>query len=383
MLNALLLTLSVGAVQNPAPPQSKAEIQHQKDLQNDIEAGKKFSVEVEKELKLSKNQEMADRINRIASGLAEIARVTPVKVTWGDKRLNPFPYTFKLLEDTDVNAFSLPGGSIYINEGLLKFIESDDELAGVIAHEIAHASLRHLATLQKEAAKLSSWTLPAILVAIFAGGRAAPDAIFATRLFEQSQSSGWSQKAESAADYAGLQYLLQSKYNPTGILTFMERLARGRDVGLENGVDQGIFRTHPPSKERATELVKQMAAAKVPVQRSAVTTSFSMAVKKVADDKFEAWFGPRRIYTFVGDKAQIRAEAAAARVNQFFDQTPEMFEIVIRKDGAVVGRNRVLFRIEPGDASELKVQMSQLEADTVQALRRTASYLSLVWLARG
>ncbi|MFY9233058.1 MAG: M48 family metalloprotease [Fimbriimonadaceae bacterium] len=383
MLNALLLTLSIGAVQNPAPPQSKAEIQHQKDLQNDIEAGKKFSVEVEKELKLSKNQEMADRINRIASGLAEIARVTPVKVTWGDKRLNPFPYTFKLLEDTDVNAFSLPGGSIYINEGLLKFIESDDELAGVIAHEIAHASLRHLATLQKEAAKLSSWTLPAILVAIFAGGRAAPDAIFATRLFEQSQSSGWSQKAESAADYAGLQYLLQSKYNPTGILTFMERLARGRDVGLENGVDQGIFRTHPPSKERATELVKQMAAAKVPVQRSAVTTSFSMAVKKVADDKFEAWFGPRRIYTFVGDKAQIRAEAAAARVNQFFDQTPEMFEIVIRKDGAVVGRNRVLFRIEPGDASELKVQMSQLEADTVQALRRTASYLSLVWLARG
>ena len=383
MLNALLLTLSIGAVQNPAPPQSKAEIQHQKDLQNDIEAGKKFSVEVEKELKLSKNQEMADRINRIASGLAEIARVTPVKVTWGDKRLNPFPYTFKLLEDTDVNAFSLPGGSIYINEGLLKFIESDDELAGVIAHEIAHASLRHLATLQKEAAKLSSWTLPAILVAIFAGGRAAPDAIFATRLFEQSQSSGWSQKAESAADYAGLQYLLQSKYNPTGILTFMERLARGRDVGLENGVDQGIFRTHPPSKERATELVKQMAAAKVPVQRSAVTTSFSMAVKKVADEKFEAWFGPRRIYTFVGDKAQIRAEAAAARVNQFFDQTPEMFEIVIRKDGAVVGRNRVLFRIEPGDASELKVQMSQLEADTVQALRRTASYLSLVWLARG
>lgn len=400
MLQALLLTASAGGLYGPAlamdlpdiamySPRTDEDTQkpidqaHQKDLDHDAQTGAKYAAQVEKDLKMSKDQVMVDRINRIGGELAEIARKTPIKVLWGDKRLNPFIYRFKVVEDTQVNAFSLPGGYIYINDGLLKFIESDDELAGVLAHEIGHASMRHVATLEREASKLSSLTIPAVLAAILIGGKGSGDAAFAIKLAEVAVGSGWSQKAESAADYAGLQYLMLTRYNPTGILTFMERLARGREIAIEgNGDLLGIFRTHPPSKERADKLIQEMAAAHIPVQRSAVTTSFSTSLKRIEPGKVEAWFGSRRIFTFIGADAEARAQTAAAKLNQFFDQTPEMFEVAVRSDGSVVGRNKVLFQIEPEDAQRLKVDVGELQTETVQALKRSVSFLSMVWLAR-
>lgn len=373
---------SIIAISDDEP--QKADAAHQRDLDRDAEVGAKYAAQAEKELKMSKDQAMIDRVNRIGGELSEIARKTQIKVLWGDKRLNPFTYRFKVVEDSQVNAFSLPGGYIYVNDGLLKFIESDDELAGVLAHEIGHASMRHLATLEREAGRLSSITIPAVLAAILIGGKGSGDAAFAIKLAEVAVGSGWSQKAESAADYAGLQYLIHTRYNPTGILTFMERLARTKEIVVEgNGDLLGIFRTHPPSKERAKQLIQEMDAAHVPVQRSAVTTSFSTSLRRIDKEKVEAWFGNRRIFTFLGGDAEPRAEAAAARLNQFFDQTPEMFEVAVRKDGTILGRNQALFRIEPEDAERLKVDVGELQTETVQALKRSVSYLSMVWLARG
>ncbi len=117
----------------------------------------------------------------IGGELAAIANASKVRTTWGDKRLNPFEYTFKVVEE-DVNAFSLPGGYIYIYEGLVKYAESDDELAGVLAHEIAHASMRHVATMQREAGKLSAMQNPLILAAILIGGAKGGDAMMVGQL---------------------------------------------------------------------------------------------------------------------------------------------------------------------------------------------------------
>ena len=80
-----------------------------------------------------------------------------------------------------MNAFSLPGGYVFVFDGLVKYSESDDELAGVLAHEICHAKFRHVATLDKEASKLQAISLPAILIAIFSGGRVARSALSRAR----------------------------------------------------------------------------------------------------------------------------------------------------------------------------------------------------------
>jgi predicted Zn-dependent protease len=390
MLLPLVLSW-VMALQEPsqAPDLSNTHVladqqdpKHQKEIQSDIELGTKYAEQIAKELKFSKDQEKIDRIQRIGQQLAAVAQKTTVKVSWGDKRLNPFTYRFFVVEDKDVNAFSVPGGFIYVNEGLIDFAESDDELAGVLAHEIAHAALRHLATLRREQSKLDVFTIPAILVALLGGGKGGVETATGIQLFSIAKASGWSVKAEQAADYAGLQYMVKSSYNPTGILTFMERLARKDSLGPAGVLDLGIYRSHPPGPERASALFKAMKEANVPVQRSAVTTTFRTIVEHNDLGNPEIWFAKKKIYTFTGPDAETRAENAANRLNQFFDAMPEMYELTIKSDGTVMGKGKTLFRILPEDATGLKSDLGSLRSSTELALKRSVSVVTLFSLAR-
>lgn len=319
---------------------------HQADLDADIALGKEIATEVDKELKASENADMKLRLERIAGDLTLIANQTPVKVTWGDGRLNPFPYRFRLVKGEDVNAFSIPGGYIYVYEGLVKYAESDDELAGVLAHEISHASFRHVATLRREQSKLDAITLPLILISIFSGSAAAQGLGAVGQLTSIAVGSGWSQKAEESADYGAIQYMMASKYNPLGVLTFMERLAY--DERNKPKVDWGIYRTHPPSRARAQSIRRILDANGVAIRRSQVTTTLRSDVR-AGDEGVEVWFAGIRIHTFRGPEALMRADEAAVNLNGFFDQIPRLFEVGVNEENEIVGKGRVLLRVEQSD----------------------------------
>lgn len=360
--------------------EKKLDPRHQADLDNDTKIGKKYTEEVEKEFKLSKNEEYQARVQRISSELSEIARKNQVTVTWGDKRLNPFQYTFKVVEDKDVNAFSLPGGFIYVYEGLIKFAESDDELAGVLAHEIAHASFRHVATLQREAARLQLVTLPLILISVFAGGELGQGLATGASLYGTAKGSGWSVSAEEAADFGGLQYMLHSKFNPVGMLTFMERLAK--EQRHTDRIDLGIYRTHPPSRDRAVTLAEKLTERGIPIRRSQVSAAFRVVLKDGKEGAVEAWFNQRRLMTFAGPDARGRSLEAAERLNAFFDQVPELFHVVVRDD-TVVGQRQNLFRVTKDDAATLKITPEQMAAQSATAIKQSLFLLGYrIWDAR-
>lgn len=372
-----------------APPvqqtseQQKAEKRHQDDLAADLAMGKNYADQVLKEEKLSKNKEYIERVNRVGNDLAAIARVHQVEATWGDKRLNPFPYVFHVIEGDDVNAFSLPGGYIFVYEGFMKYIESDDELAGVMAHEIAHASFRHVATLQKESQKLQTVSLPLLLVALLSGGQAGGDALILNQLVGAAIGSGWSLNAEQSADYGGFQYLLQSKYNPVGLLTFMERLARDERSNPARLVDWGIFRTHPPSRERAESLTDLLDAHQIPIRRSAVTETFRCKVVPAEAGGVDVLFGGRKLHTFGGDSALQRADTAADKLNAFFDQVPELFEVRALSDGVIEGKRRFLFRITAEDAALAGVTTMELAEKVENTVKRSLYMLAYrVWDGR-
>lgn len=361
--------------------QKKEREGHEKALKNDRELGKEYAAKVEKELKISKNQSAIDRVNRVAAELIPIANTKQVKVTWGDARLNPFEYVFKVVENKQVNAFSLPGGFIFVYEGLINYAESDDELAGVLAHEIAHASFRHVATLQREASKLQLITLPAILIAILSGGQAGADVLLLSELMGQAQGSGWGQKAELAADYGSFQYMQHSKYSPVGMLTFIERLAR--DQRTLESIDWGIYRTHPPSRERAEGLMKYLNTANIPIRRSLVSTSARTVVKVNENGTADVIFDKRPIYKFGGAIAQARAEAAVNRLNEFFDSVPDLYEVIVTPDGAVKGRKEVLFRITEDDAKAVNKTVDSLSAEALKNMKRSLFLLAYrIWDAR-
>lgn len=352
---------------------------HAQDLKNDEDMGEKYVTEIDKELKESKDTASLQRIQRIGADLAAIANRTHLVALWGDKRFSPFTYRFKLVEGKDVNAFSLPGGTVYVYEGLVKYVQSDDELAGVLAHEISHAALRHVATLQSEERKMTTFQLPLILASLLIGGPgAAAGTLGATNLVGTAVGNGWSVKAEEAADYGGFQLLTKSKYNPTGMLTVMERLAQDERNGPN--IDWGIYRDHPPSRERAEALKKDMHDAGIPIRRSAVSTSCRASVRPGIDGNVDILYGRLVIVSFGGENALKRADDAVARLNDFFDSEPEVFEVRAGDDGAIVGRRSAVLTLTADDAKAAKTTLDALQQTTLKNLKTALYGLSYrVW----
>lgn len=387
LLGALILQGQAGSpgAKEQAPAQvqklSRAEQQHQKDIDYDTQLGKKYAAEVEKTEKTSEDAAAQERVSRIGQEIAAIAQTTPVDVIWGDKRLNKYSYSFKVLQGKDVNAFSLPGGYVYVYEGLVKYAESDDELAAVLAHEVSHAEERHIATLVHDQQRVQMPALLAIAAAIISRN---PEfiqvALIAGTNVVQAFTSGWSIRAEQAADHGGVQYLMHSKYNATAMLTFMERLRLDEHSDqLISGVDWGIYRTHPPARERAEAVLKDLRTYGVTVQRSLVSSRFRTEVKPSRDSAIEIWFNKRKLYTFGGPDALRRAQAAADRLNRFFDLEPNLFDVNF--DGKeILGRRSPLIQVLPEDALVDKISTDALGEKAVGAIKGSLyNYAFYIW----
>lgn len=344
LLATALAALAAGA------PACQADDRHKRDLESDVKMGRAYSEQVRKELPASENIVYIDRVQRIGRMVAHIANARTVAVTWGDPRLNPFEYEFVVLKGKEVNAFSLPGGFIYVYEGLVEFCESDDELAGVLAHEVAHASFRHVAYLRREQSKFDVVNIPLILAAILSGSEDAAAVAQGVGLLSQAVTSGWSVRAEEAADFGAVQYLKDGPFNPVGILTFMERLAL-RDRSLP-AIDWGIYQTHPPSAERAKALLARLNEAGVPLLRSQVTTSLRSSIAPNDDGRVDLLFGKTRVYSFGGSEALARADRAATQLNRFFDSAPALFELRLESGKELVGRGQILFEVSSEDGED-------------------------------
>lgn len=373
----MLAALALASVLFQAPAPQADDPGHIADLKRDVEEGKRYAADADKQLKPSENKEMIDRVQRIGQEIAAIARVNKVTALWGDSRLNPFDYSFKVIKGDDVNAFSLPGGFIYVYEGLVKFVESDDELAGVLAHEVSHAAFRHIATLEHEQSKNLGATIPLVLATVLTRGAAAGYGAYAAgSLFNQASMSGWSLKAELAADRGGYEYLRKSHYNPCAMLTVMERLARKER--LEPSLQLGIYETHPPSKERASAILARLDSDQVPVRRSLVSTSCRVIARPTEGGQ-EIAFAGRRIVAFGGADAAARATIAADRLNVIFDSAPQVYEFTIDGD-AIAFDHRPVFRIEPDDAGVAKLAPDPAREETLKQVKNALLILSFrVW----
>lgn len=374
--------LPVYTWQNPQKVEQKVadadEEKHKKELADDVKLGAEYVKDAEKEFKYSKNESYVDRVRKIGADIAEIANKNQVSVSWGDKRLNPFEYKFNVIEGKDINAFSLPGGYIFVYEGLVKYAETDDELAGVLAHEVSHASFRHIATLRREAGKLQAVTLPLILISILTGNIGAATG---AQLFEQAVGSGWSVKAEQSADLGAFQYMRMSKYNVLGLYTFMERLAF--EDRFRGNVDWGIYQTHPPSDERAEALKNLLVKASIPIKRSQVSSTLSAQIKENTDKSTTVSFANINVISFFGKNSKERAVWTADQLNAFFDREPKLYDAQCYGSDAIEGKGETLIQLTEDDAEGAKVSLQDLAHQTLNSLKVAIATLDLrCWKAR-
>jgi beta-barrel assembly-enhancing protease len=168
-------------------------------LEKEIAIGKQLAQEVERQARIINDPVIAEYVNRIGQN---IVRNSDAKV----------PFTIKVLDAEEVNAFALPGGFFFVNSGLILKAESESELAGVMAHEIAHVACRHGT---KQASKGELMGIGMIAGSIAAGyGWTGYAVSQAGSLAIPVSMLMFSRNMERQADYYGLQYLYKSGYDP-------------------------------------------------------------------------------------------------------------------------------------------------------------------------
>ena len=194
----------------------------------EISIGRQASQEVESQYKVDPDTKLNAMVNNIGQNL----------VRFSDRQ--DITYTFKVLDVKDVNAFSLPGGWVYINKGLIDETNGNrDQLAGVIAHEIGHIAARHHAEM------IGRQTYASILIGTLTKGQMTQYAsIFANLSLLQ-----WSRQQEYQADRLGIIEMYRSKmYDPDGLINFFNNLLKIE--GKPPSQFEQIFRTHPVTKDR-------------------------------------------------------------------------------------------------------------------------------------
>ena len=210
------------------------------DTQKEVNMGKSIaeSIEKSKEIKLDPDPLMTERVNEVGQRIASISGRKEVK------------YTFRVIDKDDVNAFALPGGYVFIFKGLVNKVSKDDELAAVIAHEIAHVVARHsIKRLQGGV----GYNILQILMAVTGGGRSDAGRIDAA--FGQLMMS-YSREDEALADKLAVKYLKEAGYDPWAVVSLLKKL---QDADKAEPIrPYTSYRSHPYVADRIRMVKKEL-----------------------------------------------------------------------------------------------------------------------------
>src|SRR5712664_839264 len=231
-------------------------------LEREISLGKSLAQEVERSSKLIDDPVVTEYVNRVGQNL----------VRNSDARV---PFTIKVIDSDEVNAFALPGGFFYVNSGLILRAQEESELAGVMAHEISHVTARHGTKNATKGELMQLATIPLILLG--PGGWAGYGIYQGLNLAIPITYLKFSRDAEREADFLGLQYMYKAGYDPNSYVTFFERIQA--DEKRRPGTIPKVFSSHPPTPERIENTQKEIARILPAKSEYIVTTSEFDSVK--------------------------------------------------------------------------------------------------------
>jgi beta-barrel assembly-enhancing protease len=204
----------------------------------EISIGQKLAAQVDSTEKVLPDNEVQDYVNGVGQKIAKVS----------DRK--DLPFHFKVLESKEINAFATPGGYIYVYSGLLKILDDEAELAGVLSHEISHVVARH------GVKKLQQVLGVQVVLSIALGS--------SSQLSQDLVSTsigiilqGYSRDNEFEADQFGTFYLEKAGYNPEGMAELLGKLDKLSDK--EPTFIEKLAASHPPTKERITRVEKEIA----------------------------------------------------------------------------------------------------------------------------
>lgn len=224
-------------------------------VEKEMALGKQLAEEVSRQAKIVDDPIVAEFVNRLGQNLA---RNSDAKV----------PFSFKVVEDDNLNAFALPGGYVFINTGLIKIADEEDELAAAMAHEIAHVAARHLTcrATQNQLAQVGGW-VPGVLL----GGLGGYGARQAANAVTHMAFLSFTRHDESEADFLGVQYMWAAGYDPNGAISIFEKMELMQRS--QPGAISMLLATHPMDSDRIAQTEKEIGAILPSKPKYVVTTS--------------------------------------------------------------------------------------------------------------
>jgi hypothetical protein len=225
-------------------------------VNGEIGMGKQYSMEIEKSAHLVTDPVVTEYVNRVGQN---IVKNSDCKV----------PFTIKVIDSDEINAMALPGGFFYVNSGLIMAADEEAELAGVMAHEIAHVCAHHIA---REMTRGNYATIASIPLIIFTQGSWTGYGIYeASQLAIPISFLEFSREFEAEADWLGLQYMYKAGYDPQAFIQFFEKI-----TALEKhkpGTLAKVFADHPQTPDRIAHSEEEIATIMPAKPDYVVTTS--------------------------------------------------------------------------------------------------------------
>src|SRR5215472_6248230 len=232
-------------------------------LEHEIALGKQLSQEVERSAKFITDPVVTEYVNRVGQNLV---RNSDAQV----------PFTIKVIDSDQINAFALPGGFFYVNSGLIMHADEESELAGVMAHEIAHVCARHGTKNATKGQIMQMATIPLVLLG--PGGWAGYAIYQGAQFVVPISFLKFSRDAEREADYLGLQYMYKAGYDPNSFVSFFEKVTAVEKK--QPGSVPKVFSTHPPTPDRIEAAQKEIATILPAREEYIVSTSEFDVVKR-------------------------------------------------------------------------------------------------------
>ena len=223
-------------------------------IESEIRMGKEYATQIEASLKMVTDPVVNEYVNRVGQNLV---RNSDAKV----------PFTIKVVDSDVINAMALPGGFFYVNSGLILAADNEAELAGVMAHEIAHVAARHTTRQLTRAQFLNYASLPLI----FVGGGIGLAAREAVGIGVPMTFLKFSRTFEAEADYLGIQYMYKAGYDPNEFVNFFEKIQAQEKK--KPGSMAKVFADHPQTPDRITKSQEEIATILPPKDQYIETTS--------------------------------------------------------------------------------------------------------------
>ena len=338
----------------------------ERDLDKEQKLGKKLSEDIEKKYEVVEDLNQNSLITEIGNKLAKASEL---------KAMN---YHFKILNIDGPNAFSIPGGYIYVTYDLFDYIQSDDELAGILAHEIAHVIHNHALKQTRDNTKFTLLTILAVLLT------REPDVAVLGKLTTITFLNQYRREYEEEADLTATELMIKTGYNPVGFLTFLERLYTREMFKPE--LHLGIFQTHPETENRVNYVKDMLIKKGIYINRRATTDYLEVSSKYILKDSFYTGIiciDDIPVLTLAFPKREevfLKIIEASQNLDKFLSIDLVPYEINVSVEGSkstLLIRNSKIISLDDSETIYLKKTAEEVLHETKDKIRRVLWELKL------